>query len=364
MKIGVVTTHRSFNAGAVLQAYALQSYLQALGHSVEFIDYHKNYKWNLSDFVAKSPKWILHKWRNNYNRVKYANASKRWVAALNVSNRSYDTFEQLNIDPPIYDLYIVGSDQVWNFLRELNYVTLLDFVPSCKRRVSYAASMGQCNIPEALHHELRTQLSKFDFISLRETKGVEFVSKLLGEDHDVYQAVDPTLLNGVKVYDQLLKPIQQDDYIVSYILNMMDQELESVVDHLSKRVNKRLINIRNTDTCVYLNGVKNQIVDPYQWLSYIKNSTFVVCGSFHATVFALLYHRPFVVLISSDLKNKGGNARVNSLLEPMGLLERCVSNIEELDAVIGREIDWDLVDSNIKSRADLSKQYIEMIFKI
>ena len=39
MKIGILTFHWPENYGAVLQAYALQSYLTDLGHDVEIINY-------------------------------------------------------------------------------------------------------------------------------------------------------------------------------------------------------------------------------------------------------------------------------------------------------------------------------------
>lgn len=39
MKIGILTYHRAHNYGAVLQAYALRTFLQKQGHDVEFVDY-------------------------------------------------------------------------------------------------------------------------------------------------------------------------------------------------------------------------------------------------------------------------------------------------------------------------------------
>ena len=53
MKIGIITLHYALNAGAVLQAFALQTYLKSLGHEVEFIDYGEFYQFNLSSCIRQ-----------------------------------------------------------------------------------------------------------------------------------------------------------------------------------------------------------------------------------------------------------------------------------------------------------------------
>ena len=77
-------------------------------------------------------------------------------------------FEEL---PPcitlsLIHIYITGSDQVWNFMRKLFPAYLLSFAPQGSRKIAYAASMGQGNIPIELHNELRKQLSDFEAISV------------------------------------------------------------------------------------------------------------------------------------------------------------------------------------------------------
>ena len=71
MKIGIITFHNALNAGAVLQAYALQTILTQLGHQVEFINYSPVRKYKFRDFVAKSPFTMLKKWKNIFNGKRY-----------------------------------------------------------------------------------------------------------------------------------------------------------------------------------------------------------------------------------------------------------------------------------------------------
>ena len=77
MKVGIVTFHRAHNYGAVLQAYALQSYLKFLGCEVFFID-HKNesmlscYKiWDVHRFISKHPTKMLNKIQNEVRLIKH-----------------------------------------------------------------------------------------------------------------------------------------------------------------------------------------------------------------------------------------------------------------------------------------------------
>lgn len=72
-------------------------------------------------------------------------------------------------------------------MRKLFPAYLLSFAPQGSRKIAYAASMGQGNIPIELHNELRKQLSDFEAISVRESNGVNFISQLLGKATMLYK---------------------------------------------------------------------------------------------------------------------------------------------------------------------------------
>lgn len=363
MKIGIITFHHAPNQGAVLQAYALQTLLESWGHHVEFIDYRRLHAFNCRDFISKSPKLLLEKWQNQVCGFIYRNFRKDFNKVLHINNRRYYSVEELRANPPVFDLYITGSDQVWNFLQKIDGPYVLDFVPADKPKIAYAASMGQCNIPKHLHAELRNLLSSFQAISVREKNGKDFIDELMtGYEIDIRQTLDPTLLIAQKSYEGIAEPTHfKQPYLVSYILSMLEKGHEEVLKYVQGKFKMPILNMRNPDTCVRLPFAKNEIVTPYQFLSYIKHSSLVVCSSFHAVVFSLIFHKPFIVLIPSMLKSKGGNQRINSLLAPLGLSRRCVYGFEfhVIDELLNEVIDWDFIDAEIKRTAQDSIKFLQ-----
>lgn len=360
MKIGIVTFHSALNAGAILQAYALQTRLEQMGHQAEFIDYVPKHKYSWREFVAKSPKVMFRKWIDNYNGWRYRKYTD-WNRCLKKSSIRYHSYNELKRNPPKYDTYIVGSDQVWNFLIELSPIHLLEFVPEGKRRIAYAASMGQCNVPQNLRSELRNKLKKFHAISLREDNGVDFINKLLGKQ-TALKTIDPTLLIPKEYYNKIsIQPAIRQKFIASYILSMLDKQQIENLRHWAKLKNLSFINLRNPDTCIHFPKVINTIVTPYQWVGYIQHAEIVICGSFHATVFALIYHKPFLVILPKSLEEKGGNARINSLLQPLGLQYRIIydNTINRMNKIIEHDIDWGKIDSILIKQKNESKQFLK-----
>lgn len=361
MKIGILTFHNALNQGAVLQAYALQTYIESLGHEVEFIDYRPERHYSLKrDFLAKSWSMMTYKWRNVYNGIKYTQKND-FSKVLHISPTRYTSFQELKANPPQYDLYICGSDQVWHFPRQLNPVYLMDFLSDEAKMISYAASMGQNFPPPDTASTLRQSLSRYQGLSLREEKAADYVRDLFQGQREIRQSVDPTLLLLSSEYDNISEPINPTkEYIATYILSLMESGYYDVIRKASETLQAEIVNLRNPDTCSILKGYKNKIVTPYQWLSYIKEAQAVICSSFHAVVFSLLYHKPFILIQPSALKAKGGNLRATSLLKPLGLSHHCIYNANESDVeqLLNEQVDWGKVDATIATMAESSKEYL------
>lgn len=361
MKIGIVTFHNALNVGAVLQAYALQILLTQLGHQVEFINYKPIRKYRFRNYIAKSPIVLINKWRNIYNGKKYTRQDK-FNKILNLSPRVYLNYEDLRKDPMDYDIYIAGSDQIWNFYQSISPIYMLDFVPENKKKISYSASMGQCSIDESLHSAFRDKLIKFNAISLREKNGVDFVNNLLNGEKLAIQTLDPTLLVDSSNYNNIMESqkIIENSYICTYILAELDKENAEIISYIKRQLSLKIINLRNPDTCIWLSHAKNIIVSPEKWLYYIKNSDFVICSSFHAVVFCLIFHKPFIALVPPNFKANGGNMRINTLLEDTGLLYRIIPNFdkERINNIIKNLINWNEVDRKIESMRESSIEFL------
>lgn len=165
MKIKTITCHNVYNYGAILQAYALQRFLEDNGHEVEIIDYapryHSNSSWNIpenssvyklaSKFVVIHLLYALHRYikkKRNVNTIRLKKFDDFTAEYLHVTPRKYKNYEDIQRNPPLADMYIAGSDQIWNPIGKtgLDPAFYLNFGGSGIKRISYAASFGVSQI--------------------------------------------------------------------------------------------------------------------------------------------------------------------------------------------------------------------------
>lgn len=203
MNIGILTFHWATNYGAVLQTYALQSYLTSIGHKVKIINYKpQNFDKSLFKFLCYRE--FIHirnyiktqKTENALNifRDNYLNLTKRINSCSSISEIASQ-----------FDMIISGSDQVTNPAFLMNgegngRITPTYFLGfSYKgRRVGYALSFGCTDYPEVARRVASNYINVFTHISVRETSGINIV-KSIGRD-DVVVVPDPTILINPEFY--------------------------------------------------------------------------------------------------------------------------------------------------------------------
>ena len=345
MKVGIITFHSALNVGAVLQAYSLQKHLAECGCNVEFINYQPNPKrLSLRSFVGKGIKQTIYKWQDLYF-TSYYSAKNRFNGVLNCGDQLYETISELTSHPPPCDVYIAGSDQIWNFgfSRKFDEAYFLAFGSEKIKRVAFSASIGQNRVPSELEEKFTENLKRFDLISVREKNSVGLITQLADSNQKVEHICDPTFLLQQSKYEPVVEaPDEPEDYIVSYVLPHyeMGQNLVEAYYFVAKELSLPLINIRNPNTCYRFERTVNRVVTPQQWLGYIKNAHFTICCSFHAVVFSLIYHKEFIVISPYE------NNRILSLLEEVGLSDRCVYAYDQakIKTVLSAGIDWSRVD--------------------
>jgi polysaccharide pyruvyl transferase WcaK-like protein len=360
MKIGIVTFHSALNCGAVFQAFALQTHLESLGYEVSFINYHERYITNnFRSFFGKNLSKTWYKLVDKINYYKYKNRSS-FHSILKIDSILYNSIEELKANPPQKDIYIAGSDQIWNIgsKKEINKVYYLDFGGLEIKRISFAASLGQCNVPEFLNDIITNQLKKFDAISVRETNGVEFIQSLI-KDKKVHHISDPTFLLKAKDYRKIMTKNNvksEKALIVSYILTEYNSSQLKVLDFIKQKLNLDIINLRNPNSCIRLKKYKNKIVEPQEWLYQVDNSKFMICCSFHAVVFSLIFHKPFIVVSPYE------NARILSLLKSLNLENHFISDYDEIiiNDLLIKKIDWKSVDEKIDKFRTQSDTFLKM----
>ena len=350
MKIGIVTFQWADNYGAVLQAFALQTYLLAKGHEVEILDYRPPIKKTvLKKWVAKTPKKCLLKWEEVYKAGLFESFRKKFFKrTLTV----FRTLVELTSVSDQFDILITGSDQVWNpkWLVQFDEhfeIYFLSFAGNKTRRISYAASLGHSRL-DTMEVEWREILSEklkqMDAISVREFSGVRLVEDLSGRT-DAIQVVDPTLLLGRSQYEKIIqKPLTKSKKLFSYMLHGLDNDATVIIRQLVESYGSK-IEFCNAKSYSFINGYV--LPSPTRWLAHIRDAGCVITNSFHATVFCLIFHVPFFSMLIEG-NNSSMNSRIIELLEAVGLQHRICSPSEQiLDELIDESINWDNVDQRL-----------------
>jgi polysaccharide pyruvyl transferase WcaK-like protein len=361
MKIGIATFSWSNNYGAVIQAYALQTYLLELGHQVQIINYNPfTQPTGIKQYLAKTPKAITLKCENAYKRKLFQGFRDKY---LNLTTSIYKTTEDLNKIIDEFDILISGSDQVWNpkWLDQQNglwELCFLKFAGKNTRVISYAASFGHAEIttmkPE-WQEAISYNLQKFDAISVREKSGIEIITKLTNKNN-AFHVVDPTLLIEKTYYDRLIGKVKKKKpYLFSYMLHGLDNESISLEKKIADAFELYLIKC-NANKSSFHKGY--QLPSPAEWLGLIKGADIVITNSFHGVVFCLIFHTPFIaLLIEGEIGSM--NTRIIDLLNEVGLASQIVSkSTAKVNKLSIENINWKFVDQEIKRMREQSVNFL------
>lgn len=340
-KVGVITFHNYDNYGAILQSYGLQKKLKELGTSPEIIDYRCDYISNPFRLVNLKEKGFF-----NYiygaighicyipRRRKCNRFRKRMRYSEPVTRKNLETVSDK------YDIYLAGSDQIWDYkLTNFDKTYFLDFVADGKKKASYAASIGEHVPPEQYQQEYSRLLKDFDVILTRETYGAEIVEKLTGSRPEC--TCDPTLLLTADEWNELLvEPKRKDKYILVYQLGI-NTEIVDFVKRLKRKTGCKVIYIPFPLVGALKCSMKIAI-GPSEWMGLFKNAEYVVSDSFHGVVFSLLFNRKFFAMTNGHHKNQ----RVEQLLARVNLTERTIDSIS--DKKLTEEIDFSYANEQLQ----------------
>jgi polysaccharide pyruvyl transferase WcaK-like protein len=363
MKIGIITFHAAHNYGSMLQAWALQTYLQRLGHEVVIVNYrsamqmavyHKPLsmaRWDVSLSSVKrfllypsSIKPLNRKWHRFEDFMsQYMNLTKE-----------YHTLQELKEEKWDLDLLICGSDQIWNtHAPDSNEVYYGNWFKGHK--IAYAASMGN-NPRENDVSFYRKNVIGFSKISVRESQTREMLLRIV-RNVDIKVVCDPTLLLNVSDYSKLsskLLQLPQKPYIFFYTPVGLPTEYFSIANKLSEQLGIEVY----TEKAYYPYQLKEfshihtlSDTGPLEFLDLIRNASLVIGGSFHLQVFSILFHKDFLCI------NGDRDSRTNNLLSLLGLQNRIIS-LSRSFILPKQSIEWAKVDSKVASYRDCSLKFL------
>ena len=368
MKIAILTLPLHTNYGGILQAYALQTVLERMGHDVCILSRRESkpnlklqifrilsflkslfrrYFLNDTDFLIVSP------FVENYctkNRIDCFKLREFVANYLNLTSplRSlnqmikYAQKEQL-------DIYIVGSDQVWReeYVQSIEEM-FLSFLPKdCKaKRIAYAASFGTNDNPISSEKlsACVDLLQRFNAVSVREKSAVDMCEDIFGVEAD--HVLDPTMLLTAIDYKTIFEKAavqKSPGTLLTYILDE-DHCIKRKIEQLAKDMNLVPFSVNTLEKVESFTYAYRQ-PSIECWLRGFYDSELVVTDSFHACVFSIIFNKPFVCIGNKDR----GNARFDSLLDMFGLQDRLVDDMNS-NLVLHKTIDWRRVNEILEQK--------------
>lgn len=359
MKIRTITCHDVYNLGASLQAYALQHYLFEHGHDVEIIDYKPDYLsnhyklWNIGNPKFQKPiVWQFYNLAKLPCRIKALPRKKvfdEFTAQYLKLTRRYNSFEELKADAPKADVYIAGSDQIWNttFNNGNDPAFYLDF-GDCKK-ISYAASFATSELKPGSESFVKQKLKNFDTISVREDSGIKILESL---GYTGTTVVDPVFLLTKEQWHNIEDSTGTgEDYILVYSFETKGT-IQTIAERLSNLLNCKIFSIGPFELR-YAN--KNFVnAGPRSFLSLIRNAKCVISNSFHASAFSMIYNKNFFVVKRED----GLNTRMSDLLLKYGIPQRLIG-VEAKDCELIANIDYSPITDILEAEIEHSKKFLQ-----
>lgn len=374
MKTAILTlTPIHTNYGNILQAYALQTVLQRLGHEPYVLEKVPGFTLPLYRYPLAYAKRLV---------LKYLLGKKQTILFLEQKlRREYKVIGQFThpfvqkyihtyhgpwtaeaMTVAGFQAFVVGSDQVWRpiyFDRHHIEQAYLSFTKGLSvKRLSYAASFGtdDWEYTPRQTEQCKALLQQFDGVSVRERGAVALCREHFGRE--ALHVLDPTMLLTAADYRQLIaqspETLQPIEGLMTYILDS-DFEKEAVAQRIAEHNGWSVFrsNSRYEDLTAPL---AERIQPPVeQWLQGFAQAQMILTDSFHACVFSILFHKPFVVIGNAAR----GLSRFHSLLSLFGLESRLVTSAAEAERVAAQPICWETVDSRLEEERIKSMAFLK-----
>ena len=304
MKVLLLTIWHVGNYGAEMQTYATVKALRKLGHEVLVLDYRLTENHGIKARLIES---LIH------FTPAYRKFNAFWSKNIPSTKHFKDAIE-LRHNLPDADVYMVGSDQVWNpaITKKRCLDFFLSFVPDNKRRVAFASSIGvsEWTTEKVLTQEIANQLSKFDMISCRENDGVKILKNIF--NIDATHVVDPTLL--FTDYSEIMGKTEERQTFVYYPL-FGGKEMEDFCKSTASEMQLQYIN--NNPYKTWLRGRTWNRLSVQEWLRNFAEAEFVATQSFHGTAFSIINNKQFFTVYNGNKVS-----RIANLLDALGIRDR------------------------------------------
>ena len=358
MKVGILTCHAAYNYGSVLQAYALQEAVRSLGYDCELIDYRPFWFDFYHVFFWENP---FGRGARGFCKILAKNIYRLACLPVRVKRkRKFEAFfkkyyhmskwsgRDLSCLPSDYDVYVVGSDQVWNPV--IFGDSLACYMGQFRRKASgrligYAISAGAGE--KLLDYRWAHSMQSFDSLSVREESLQSLVKRLCG--FDVPLVLDPTLLVGRDFWLAMSQELRERDYVLLYMVYPSHAAVR-LARRRAKELSCRVRVISSGAGIMRCSRIRQD--GPNDFVNLFRNAKSVVTTSFHGMVFSILFERQFYYVRS----NPAGENRQQTLLSIIGLGDRIINGATPPDWGL---IDYASVRERLKTFRTESRDFLE-----
>lgn len=376
MKIAITTWHSGPNAGTFFQLYGLFMYLKSKGHQVEVVNYNHVSKDFLPRgwyYYASQPMALI---KRKIERIKYHNEIMQAEALFQKdlalrAERFKEMYRQMPLTEKVitdedfeklnhqFNVFIVGSDQVWN-ASMLNRRYLLDYVHSDKIKAAYCPSMGSGHVMKYQQKMFQRYLKDFDYISTRELKLKNILSSLLPQK--IEHLLDPSMLYPREEYlkmAHLPEGLTPNSYLLCYFLPKNDFQAEQARKFAKERNLKLVVMAMHPYSFKTKNAEIYAAAGPREFVGLIANAAVVFSSSFHCTIFSIMLHKDLYVF-EQHFTNKSANTnqRYTEQLDCYGITHRYIRWGQEITENNLQPIDYNKVEPIFQQRLKESQAFL------
>ncbi len=374
--IGIFTWRYSLNYGTCIQAYALEQFLTKKNYNVYFIEKFKFYYGihNLIETISA----LIRKYKTKY--IKHPNNE---ILFENIDNVIQEKFKQreiknihfANANSKIWvnyskedyrkmlretDVFITGSDQIWN-PHYVSPVSLLAFAQKSHKKIAYASSIGVDKIPFLKRGMYKKYLSRFYKIGVREKTAEIELSKLLNKEVTI--VLDPTFLlnknDWAKIVDnEKCEPLPNKKYIFCYFIGK-NREWEKLVKEYAEKNCYEVYCAPSESYIIPDVGISKPELGVEDFVNYLMNADVVVTDSFHAVALSINFNKNFVVFKRfKDTDKKSQNSRIIDILSTFKLSDCLIDGNNTIENVLKQNIDFIKTNDILKELRDYSEKFL------
>jgi hypothetical protein len=364
-KASIITLQYIDNYGSVLQAFATQRIIEKFGYNAEIVDYVRE---NCTYKYQKKEAYQRYRSRNDIFSLPIIAKLLvcRWSRKILARNKAfslfrskylkmshpYTNFAELMQDPPAADIYVTGSDQVWN--PEYNNGVLpeyfLEFAPNNSNRIALSASIGVDTLAEDNRQEMSKYIQKYKGISVRESGAAELI-KSMGYKN-VVNVLDPTLMLDK---DEWSKSFDLSSTSKKYVLLYQLNENADMVQFATQIANDKGIELYIISSTCRKAECKYHVFKncpPDKYLDLIYNADSIITDSFHGTAFSLNFNKQVYIFNPPKYSD-----RLSSILRLTNTEYRNVKGNVKWDEIPG--IDYEEVNMRLYEEREKVNNYLK-----